>query len=125
MNRWEYCELKELTGTDHECELLFYSIGERPSFTTFRIKKDTYQGDTTNAEAKIRTIASLGRDGWELVNIYVKATTHWIFKRPWTHIQSIATHKGFEDLDEAMRNELAASIIEQAQRAGLENGNTP
>jgi hypothetical protein len=77
MQQWEYCQL---AGYD-DAVLSFY----RPNgLMSMPIKRDKARGDKSDDDARVRYIAELGRDGWELVGIAFQdawSPKLW-FKRP-------------------------------------------
>lgn len=80
MTQWEYAALVD-AGTFYFLE--FYKVSEE---LIYKIAADESQGENNLAEARNRTIAQLGIDGWELVSqsfagIHT-STEQLLFKRP-------------------------------------------
>jgi hypothetical protein len=74
MQKWEYCSC--FLNTIYEGYITFY----RPVDTEIiQLQRDKSRGDKTINDAFYRSVAELGRDGWELVNVD-GGTCH--FKRP-------------------------------------------
>ena len=74
MPKWEYCVIQA-------SQLTALSID---GYSIQSIKKDKAKGDDSDLAAKLRLIAELGKDGWEMVNFLRLSIndegTYW-FKR--------------------------------------------
>lgn len=80
MQLWEYAELGyDYNGGFH------YLIMYHPTHTqVIELKRDKNLGDKTHADARRRTIAELGRQGWEMVSSHAGSPygETLYFKRP-------------------------------------------
>jgi len=77
MQQWEYCRL---TGGS-DATLNFYRVD---GLISMPVKRDKARGDKSDDDARVRYIAELGRDGWELAGFAFLDYTrpHLWFKRP-------------------------------------------
>jgi hypothetical protein len=77
MQQWEYCRL---TGYNDPV-LSFYRLD---GVMSMPIKRDKARGDKSEDDARVRYIAELGHDGWELVGVaFQDPFNHQMwFKRP-------------------------------------------
>ena len=76
MQRWEYCTLWRRGGTPARLYLTVYRA-EGP--LDRELRPDAAAGDRSLRDVWARTIARLGREGWELVSA---GHTGFHFKRP-------------------------------------------
>lgn len=88
MQKWEYCRL--YTTPDG-----FSSISFCRSTGALQvpIKRDRERGDRDTIDARMRTVAELGVEGWEMVSVYHDGDyPQMLFKRPLLHVaaQSLA-----------------------------------